>query len=134
MGAFVIRICAPAYCDGADCRLRSAIKPSRRFLVVDDHHGCAVSLARLLRSDGHSTIIAHDGAEALEAAEKHRPEVVILDIDMPVLNGYGVCQRLRERPYGKDTLIIALTGLGRDSDRRKSLGGIRCALREAREL
>ena len=92
---------------------------SRRVLVVDDDHGCARSLARLLKLDGHLTFVAHGGPEALDAAERHHPEVVFLDLGMPVMDGYEVCRRLRER-HGKDLVIVALTAWGRASDRRKS--------------
>jgi CheY-like chemotaxis protein len=98
----------------------AAPKLSRRVLVVDDDHHCANSLVRLLKLDGHLTFVAHDGAEALDAVERHRPDVVFLDLGMPVLDGYEACRRLRERPYGKDLIIVALTAWGRASDRRKS--------------
>ena len=98
----------------------SAHKPLRRILVVDDNRDAATRLAMLLQLDGHPTFIAHDGAEALDAAERHRPDVVLLDIGMPVLSGYEVCRRLRERPYGKQIFILALTGWGQESDRRRT--------------
>jgi PAS domain S-box-containing protein len=92
----------------------------RRILVVDDNLDSAESLAMLLHITGHETVTAHDGAAALEAARRHRPEVVLLDIGLPTLNGYEVCRRLREESWGKGMVVIALTGWGQDEDRRKS--------------
>jgi CheY-like chemotaxis protein len=74
----------------------------------------------LLSLTGNETHTAHDGATAIDAAERHRPEVVLLDIGLPVLNGYEVCRRIRERPWGTEIVLIALTGWGQEDDRRKS--------------
>jgi PAS domain S-box-containing protein len=93
---------------------------TRRILVVDDNRDAAESLAMLLNITGHKTFTAHDGAEALEAAAEHRPEVVLLDIGLPSLNGYEVCRRIREEPWGKAVTLIALTGWGQEEDRRRS--------------
>jgi PAS domain S-box-containing protein len=93
---------------------------ARRILVVDDNHDSAESLAMLLSITGNQTSTAHDGAEALDAAARHRPDVVLLDIGLPTLNGYEVCRRIREEPWGKEMVLIALTGWGQDEDRRKS--------------
>ena len=72
-----------------------------RVLIVDDNYDGAESLAMLLEEVGHETHLAHDGVEALEVAERIRPDAVLLDIGLPKLNGYEVCQRLRERPWGR---------------------------------
>ena len=93
---------------------------TRRILVVDDNHDSAESLAMLLSITGHETFTAHDGAAALDAAARHRPDVVLLDIGLPTLNGYEVCRRIREEPWGKEMVLIALTGWGQEEDRRKS--------------
>ena len=69
---------------------------------------------------GHETHTAHDGGEAVEAAEEHRPEVILLDIGLPVLNGYEVARTIRERPWGEEVVIVALTGWGQEEDRRRS--------------
>jgi CheY-like chemotaxis protein len=74
----------------------------------------------LLQITGHETFVAHDGAEALAAAQKHRPDVILLDIGMPRLNGYDVCRHVREQPGGDAIRIIALTGWGQEEDRRLS--------------
>ena len=98
----------------------SGSKPQRRVLVVDDNRDSADSLAMLLELTGNKTYMAHDGVEAFQAIEKHRPEVVLLDIGLPELDGHEVCRRVRERPWGKDIVMIALTGWGQEDDRRKS--------------
>jgi PAS domain S-box-containing protein len=92
----------------------------RRFLVVDDNADSTASLAMLLSMEGHQTCTARDGEEALAAAERFRPDVVLLDLGMPKLNGFDAARRLRERPGGKDIKLIALTGWGQEEDRRKS--------------
>lgn len=94
--------------------------PARRVLVVDDNTDTADSLAALLRLARHETYTAHDGLEALKAAEHLHPDVVLLDIQMPQLDGYEVCRRIRQRPWGKGVTLVAVTGLGKDEDRRKS--------------
>jgi len=92
----------------------------RRVLIVDDNYDSADSLAMLLQITGNETFLAHDGVEALAAVEKYRPEVMLLDIGLPKLDGHEVCRRVREKPYGRDIVIIALTGWGQEDDRRKS--------------
>jgi len=92
----------------------------RRVLVVDDNRDAALSLAMLLRLLGNETRAAHDGIEALDIAASFRPDVVILDIGMPRLNGYETCRRLRERPGGRSVVLVALTGWGADEDRERS--------------
>jgi CheY-like chemotaxis protein len=98
----------------------NALAPGRRILIVDDNKDSAESLAMLLEITGHRTFVVHDGLEAIAAAEAHRPEVMLLDIGMPRLNGYEVCRRVRQQPWGEEIKIIALTGWGQDEDRRKS--------------
>jgi PAS domain S-box-containing protein len=92
----------------------------RRVLIVDDSLDGAESLAMLLQLGGHGTYLAHDGIEAIEAAAKLRPDVVLLDIGLPRLNGYEVCRRIREQPWGKDVMLVALTGWGQEEDRHRS--------------
>ena len=94
--------------------------PQREILIVDDNRDSADSLAMLLEITGNKTYMAHDGEEAIEAIEKHRPEVVLLDIGLPKLDGHEVCRRVRQQPWGKDIVMIALTGWGQEDDRRKS--------------
>lgn len=92
----------------------------RRVLIVDDNRDSADSLAMLLEITNNKVYLAHDGVEALAAIETHRPEVVLLDIGLPKLNGHEVCRRVREQPWGRNITIIALTGWGQEADRRKS--------------
>jgi CheY-like chemotaxis protein len=91
-----------------------------RILVVDDNHDSALSLAMLLSIMGHETRTAHDGESAVATAESFLPEVVLLDIGLPKLNGYEVAQRIREQPWGASMFLIAVTGWGQDEDRQRS--------------
>ncbi|MBY0278075.1 response regulator, partial [Candidatus Binatia bacterium] len=93
---------------------------ARRILVVDDNRDAAESLALLLELRGHGTRVAHDGVEALAAAEEQRPGVIVLDLGLPRLDGVEVARRIRATPWGRDVLLIALTGWGQDDDRRRS--------------
>jgi len=92
----------------------------RRILIVDDNTDAASSLATLLKLTGNETRTAQDGLQAVEAAEQFRPDVVLLDIGLPKLSGYDACRRIREQPWGKKIMMVALTGWGQDDDRRKS--------------
>jgi CheY-like chemotaxis protein len=117
---FVVRL--PIDAGGASAEAPSAADSNRAFriLVVDDNPDAAVSLSTLLELEGHEPITVHDGTAALEAAEKHRPDVVLLDIGLPHMNGHEVCRRLRALPIGKNLVVVALTGWGQEEDRRKS--------------
>ncbi len=94
--------------------------PSRRVLVVDDNVDAAEMLALFLRTEGHEVRTAHDGPAALHAAESFRPEVILLDIGLPRMDGYTVARRLREQPGLKTSLLVALTGYGQEEDRRRA--------------
>jgi two-component system, chemotaxis family, CheB/CheR fusion protein len=98
----------------------SAKVAPRRILVVDDNRDSANSLAMLLKMTGHEMHTAHDGLEALHAAEQFHPNVILLDIGLPKLNGYEVARRIREQPWGQGMVIVALTGWGQDEDRQRS--------------
>jgi CheY-like chemotaxis protein len=74
----------------------------------------------LLRLKKNEIRTAHDGLEAVEAAESFRPEIVLLDIGLPKLNGYEVARRIREQPWGREMMLVALAGWGQDEDRRLS--------------
>jgi PAS domain S-box-containing protein len=97
-----------------------AAVPKRRILVVDDNHDSAISLGMMLSLMGNETRIAHDGQEGLEAATAFRPDLLLLDIGLPKLNGYEVCRRIREQPWSKGMVIVALTGWGQEEDIRRS--------------
>jgi two-component system CheB/CheR fusion protein len=87
---------------------------------VDDNVDAAESLAMLLRMEGHDVRVTHDGPAALAAVEADPPDLVFLDIGMPVMNGYDVAQRLRQRPGLENLLLVAMTGWGQEEDRRRS--------------
>jgi CheY-like chemotaxis protein len=89
-------------------------------LVVDDNQDGADSLAMLLRIMGNDTRTAYDGQEGVHVAGEFRPDVVLLDIDLPKLNGYEACRRIREQPWGNRAFLIAVTGWGQQEDRRRS--------------
>ena len=93
---------------------------ARRILVVDDNRDSAMSLAILLKLTGHETHTASDGVEAVEAAATFKPDVILMDIGLPKLNGYEACRRIREQPWGKNMVVVALTGWGQEDDRQKS--------------
>jgi CheY-like chemotaxis protein len=99
---------------------RRPVAHGRRVLIVDDYPNAAESLARWLRRSGNDVQTALDGAQALEHAAQFRPEIVLLDLGMPKLNGYEVARRLRQQPWGEDILIVALTGWGQEEDRRRT--------------
>ena len=92
----------------------------KKVLVVDDNRDSAASMAQMLRLLGHEVTTAHDGMEAVEAAEEFRPEVVLMDVGMPRLNGHEATRRIRERPWGRGVRVVALTGWGQDADRARS--------------
>jgi len=92
-----------------------------RILVVDDNADAAEALAFMLRAAGHEISTANDGLEALEVAAKFRPEIILLDLGMPNLNGYDTAGRIREQPWGRNIALIALTGWGQPKDRDRTL-------------
>jgi CheY-like chemotaxis protein len=85
--------------------------------VVDDNEDSARSMARVLKLLGNEVRTAHDGLKAVEVADEFRPEVILMDLGMPGLNGYEATRRIRGRPWGRSVTIIALTGWGQDGDR-----------------
>ena len=92
----------------------------RRILIVDDNQDGAFSLAMMLKLMGNDTQTAHDGLEAVAMSEAFKPNVILMDIGMPKLNGYDACRRIREQPWADGIVIIALTGWGQEEDRQKS--------------
>ena len=94
--------------------------PPRRVLVVDDNRDSAASLALLLKITGNETLVACDGLEAIEAAEQFHPDMVLLDIGLPKMNGFDACRHIREQAWGKNMVLVALTGWGQEEDRIKS--------------
>ena len=92
----------------------------RRILVVDDNTDAAESLAALLSINGHETRLAHDGFQAMTEAKAFMPDVVFLDIGMPALDGHETARRIRQEPWGKQMVLVALTGWGQSEDRKRS--------------
>ncbi len=97
-----------------------AANRSRRILVADDFPQSAAILARLLRQDGNEVQVAQDGIQAVETAAEFRPDVAVLDIAMPKLDGFDVARMIREQPWGKDMFLIALSGWGQQLDRQRT--------------
>ena len=98
----------------------SSLATPLRILVVDDNVDTALSFSMLLRASGHDVQTAHDGLKAVKAAIEYRPDIVLLDIGLPGLNGYEVAKQLRAHPDMKHVVLVALTGYGQDSDRQTS--------------
>jgi signal transduction histidine kinase/CheY-like chemotaxis protein len=94
--------------------------PRRRILVVDDNTDAAESLASILRILGHDVRTAHDGEAGVAAAAEFRPELVLMDLGMPRLNGYEAARRIRAEPWGHEPCLVALTGWGADRDRGRT--------------
>jgi len=92
----------------------------RRVLVVDDNEDCAEMLASSLESMGHRVRVARDGRTALDAAATFHPDVALLDIGLPVMDGYELASRLRDLPDGQDIHLVAVTGYGQQRDRTAS--------------
>jgi CheY-like chemotaxis protein len=93
-----------------------------RILVVDDNPDAVRTMAMLMEMNGHEVRTASDGIEALEVAATFQPEAALLDIGLPRMNGYELAQRLRQEPWGKGIILIALTGWGQDDDRALEAG------------
>jgi CheY-like chemotaxis protein len=92
----------------------------KRVLVVDDNADSAESLSLLLELMGHTVCTAHDGEQALAEAEGFRPDLVLMDIGMPRMDGYEAARRLRQNAWAHTVVLVALTGWGQDEDRRRS--------------
>ena len=91
-----------------------------RILVVDDNHDSAESLSLLLELAGYQTNVAFDGVEAVEAAASFRPEVILMDLGMPKLNGFEAARQIRQQAWGKGIVLVALSGWGQEEDRNKT--------------
>jgi CheY-like chemotaxis protein len=101
-------------------QLRTRAAASRRVLIVDDNHDAASTMDILLKSLGHETCVAHTGVQALQSAAEFKPDVVLLDIGLPGLDGYEVARRLRAMQTDRPFKIVAVTGWDQDADKRKS--------------
>lgn len=94
--------------------------PPRRILIVDDNEDAANSLALILKLGGHETASVYSAAEALARAAAFRPDIVLLDIGLPGMDGYEVAQKMRELPGLRDIRLVAVTGYGRSDDRLRA--------------
>jgi CheY-like chemotaxis protein len=94
--------------------------PPRRVLIVDDNEDAANSLAMILELGGHQTASVYTAADALQRAAAFRPDVVLLDIGLPGMDGYEVAQKMRELPGLRDIRLVAVTGYGRSDDRLRA--------------
>jgi len=105
--------------EGAD-RNSGALPVRRNILIADDNQDALESLALMLRMEGHEVHCASDGEEALTLASQRKPEIVVLDVGMPKLDGCEVARRIRAESWGRDAVLVALTGWGQEVDRRRS--------------
>jgi two-component system CheB/CheR fusion protein len=94
--------------------------PPRRVLIVDDNEDAANSLAMILKLGGHETASVYTAVDALQRAADFRPDVVLLDIGLPGMDGYEVAQKMRELPGLRDIRLVAVTGYGRSDDRLRA--------------
>ena len=95
-------------------------RSGKRILVVDDNIDASRMLSRVVQAMGYEVATSADGKEAIEKAEEYRPDVILMDLGMPRMNGYEAARHIRHQPWGEKILLIALTGWGQDADRRKS--------------
>jgi CheY-like chemotaxis protein len=115
---FVVRL--PVVTEEPEQREASKIASDRavqrRVLIIDDRPEITQALTRLLKLQGHVTHVVHEGLNGVQAAQEFRPEIVLLDIGLPDLDGYDTCRRLRSAPGGKDLVLVALSGYGQAVD------------------
>jgi CheY-like chemotaxis protein len=123
--SFVVRLPAlsesPATVNGAPpTSADTPVVVRRRVLIVDDNPDVLEGLCRLVTRLGNEVRRAHDGLQALEVGREFQPDVVLMDLGMPNLNGYDAARRMRKEPWGRDVALVATTGWGQDEDRRRS--------------
>ena len=94
---------------------------SKKILIVDDEPNIVAALEFLLQRNGYEVLLAQDGDAALKQVEQHLPDLVLLDVMMPLKSGYEVCQRLRERAGWRHIKIIMLSAKGREAEVNKGL-------------
>ena len=100
--------------------LPASPRPPRRILVVDDNRDSASTLSMILVHWGHEVRTEFDGEAAIATSEAFRPEVILLDIGLPKLDGYEVCRRISKEPWSEGITVIALTGWGQDEDKARA--------------
>jgi signal transduction histidine kinase len=116
----VVSTTVPLTAPAAAVRMPGHTRSAHRILLADDNSDSLDSLAELLAMAGHEAYKAGDGTHALAAATQLRPDLILLDIGMPGLDGYEVARRIRAQPWGRDVTLVALTGWGQDNDRKRS--------------
>ena len=94
---------------------------STKILIADDEPNILISLEFLMKREGYEVVLARDGQEAIDAIQRERPALVLLDVMMPIKTGFDVCHEVRASDALKDTLIVMLTAKGRDTDVAKGL-------------
>jgi DNA-binding response OmpR family regulator len=94
---------------------------AKKILIVDDEPSIIVALQFLMEQNGYETLVAFSGEEAMEVVARHRPDLILLDIMLPVVDGFEVCQRVREKADWKDIRIVLVTALDRESNVAKGL-------------
>jgi two-component system, OmpR family, alkaline phosphatase synthesis response regulator PhoP len=94
---------------------------THKVLIADDEPNILISLEYLMKREGYAVSVARDGQEAIDAILRERPDLVLLDVMMPVKTGYEVCHEVRAIESVKDTLILMLTAKGRETDLAKGL-------------
>jgi PAS domain S-box-containing protein len=122
---FVVRLPTLREPEAADRELSAGTSAERaplprRILVVDDNEDAAETLAMVLKRTGHETQLAFNGREAVDATRAFRPDLILMDLGMPVLNGFEAARAIREQPWSEGVVLVALTGWGQEEDRRKS--------------
>ena len=119
---FIVRL--PAVRSPAQVKIPGAkrAQPGQtwRVLIVDDNADSADSIAAILETSGHEVEVAYSAQKALEMAVEHQPDIVLLDIGLPDMDGYEVAKHLRQTPELKEMRLIAITGYGQESDRQRS--------------
>jgi CheY-like chemotaxis protein len=121
---FIVRLPLETAAPTASAEGGAASRPksrSRRYLIVDDNADSSEALKLLLEFRGHTVQVVHDGREALAAARSFSPEVILLDVGLPGLDGFEVVKQLRSSPETANLLVIATTGYGREEDRARCL-------------
>lgn len=109
------------------CKLRAILARAgkelvkHRVLVVDDYEDAADTLAMLLEGIKMDVQVAYDGQQALQLFDAFRPDIILMDVSMPKLDGYQTARMIRQRPNGRAVTLVAITGRGQDKDRRASM-------------